>query len=192
MKLTTPRLVLRDLRKGDAASITKYVSDREIAKNLLVVPHPYSLKDAKVFLALCAKFKTKRRREVYNVALELKSTGELIGLIGIKDIHYFNGTGDLGFWLGRPYHRQGLMSEAVAEVLKFAFIKLEFRRVSVCAFAENKASNGLIKKLGFKHEGIFQKSVRDRATGAIHDTHHYGLLKQDWLKRKPQTKSRRK
>jgi ribosomal-protein-alanine N-acetyltransferase len=74
------------------------------------------------------------------------------------------------------------MSEAVAEVMKFAFTKLKFRRLSVCAFAENKASNGLIEKLGFKHEGVFRKSVRDRATGAIHDTQHYGLLKEDWLR----------
>lgn len=192
MKLTTPRLVLRDLRKSDAASIAKYVCDREIAKNLLVVPHPYALKDAHEFLARWAKFKLKRKREIYNFALELKSTGELIGLIGIKDIHYFNGTGDLGFWLGRPYHRQGLMSEAVAEVLKFAFTKLKFRRVSVGAFAENKASNGLIKKMGFKYEGLFKQSVRDRATGAIHDVNHYGLLKEDWLKHKLQPSSPRR
>ena len=113
MKLTTPRLILRDLRMSDAASIAKYVSDRELAKNLLVVPHPYALKDAHFFLTLCAKYMRKRKRAVYNLALELKSTGELIGLVGIKDLNYFNGTGDLGYWLGRPYHRQGLMSEAV-------------------------------------------------------------------------------
>jgi len=184
MKLTTPRLVLRELRQDDAASIAKYVSDREIAKNLLVVPHPYSLKDAHEFLARCAKYRKKRLREVYNLALELTSERQLIGLVGLKGVDQFNGTGSLGYWLAQDYHRQGLMSEAVAAMIDFAFTELKLRRIDVCAFSENRASNGLIKKLGFTYEGKARKSLRDRATGAIHDENRYGLLQNDWLKRK--------
>ena len=182
MNLSTPRLVLRELRKGDAAGIAQYVSDREVAKNLLVVPHPYSLKDANGFLARCAKYQKKRPREIYNMALELKSTRQFIGLVGFKDVNHFAGTGSLGYWLGLPYHRQGLMSEAVAALIDFAFAELKLRRIDVCAFTENRASNGLIKKLGFTYEGKARKSLRDRATGGIHDESRYGLLKEDWRK----------
>jgi len=182
MKLTTPRLILRALRKSDAAYIAKYIGDREISRNLLVVPHPYTLKDAREFLARCAEKARQRKRDNYIFALELKSERHYIGQIGIREINDFNGTATLGYWLGRPYHRQGLMSEALAAILKFAFSKLKLRRLNVTAFAENRASNALIKKIGFTHEGFARKSARDRATDTIHDEHCYGLLKTDWLK----------
>ncbi len=185
MKLSTPRLVLRELRKSDAANIAKNVSDREVAKNLLVVPHPYSLNDAYEFLARCANYQQTRPRVIYNFALELKSERQLVGLIGLKDVNRFNGTGSLGYWLARLHHRQGLMSEAVAAMIEFAFAELKLRRIEVCAFAENRASNGLIKKLGFTYEGKGRQSLRDRATGAIHDENRYGLLKGAWRKLRP-------
>jgi RimJ/RimL family protein N-acetyltransferase len=188
MKLTTPRLILRNLRKSDAAHIVKYVGDLEIARNLLLVPHPYALKDARAYLALCAKLSRQRTQKKYRFALELKSERHFIGFIGIREIDAFNGTATLGYWLARPYHRQGLMSEALAAILKFAFTKLKLRRLNLTAFAENKASNALIKKMGFTFEGRSKKSARDRATGTIHDENFYGLLKTDWLKHRAATR----
>jgi len=183
MMLSTPRLVLRDLRRSDAASIAKHINDREIAINLLAVPHPYALKDAREFLACCAKNARKQKPSLYNFALELKSEHQFIGCIGLRNVDNFNGTCTLGYWLARPFHRQGLMSEAIAAILKFAFVKLKLRRIGVHVFVENRASNSLLKKMGFVLEGTAKSAARDRATGTIHDDNFYGLLKEDWLKR---------
>jgi len=72
------------------------------------------------------------------------------------------------------------MTEAAKRVIEFAFNDLKLRRLNVCAFVENKASNNVIKKLGFVFEGTKKQAVRSKATNIIHDTHNYRLLKEEW------------
>jgi RimJ/RimL family protein N-acetyltransferase len=50
--LRTERLVLRPPRPSDAPAIAELANDRRIAENLLRIPHPYSLEDARAFLAM--------------------------------------------------------------------------------------------------------------------------------------------
>jgi RimJ/RimL family protein N-acetyltransferase len=74
------------------------------------------------------------------------------------------------------------MGEAVMKVLDFAFEKLKLRRINVSAYTKNKASNALIKKMGFKFEGMKRKGTRVKSTRKIYDENIYGLLKKEWIK----------
>ncbi len=47
----TPRLLLRPGFPEDAPALARAMSDRAIARNLAVVPWPYTLRDAEAFLA---------------------------------------------------------------------------------------------------------------------------------------------
>ena len=76
------------------------------------------------------------------------------------------------------------MTEALREVLNFAFNKLRLRRINISAFPRNNGSNGLIKKMDFKFEGKRRKNIRSKATKKIHDENIYGLLKEEWRKHK--------
>jgi RimJ/RimL family protein N-acetyltransferase len=60
------------------------------------------------------------------------------------------------------------------------FKKLKLRRIEVSAFVGNKASNGLIRKLGFRYEGMKRKSCRSKSDGKLHDENIYGMLRKDW------------
>ena len=82
------------------------------------------------------------------------------------------------------FRSQGIMTEAIKRVINFAFNTLKLRRLDVEACPENKASNSLIKKIGFKYEGRRKKFVKAKSTKKIHDLDIYGLLKEDWRKRK--------
>ena len=93
---------------------------------------------------------------------------------------HFNGTATVGYWLGREHWRQGIMTEAAREIIRFAFQDLNLRRLNIEAFVENVASNTLIKKLGFVFEGTQIKGARSKATNKIHDAHHYRLLREEW------------
>lgn len=178
MRLTTKRLILRDLRMSDIESITKNVNNLKISRYLLVVPYPYTTKDAKCFIDKCKKDAKAKPREKYELGIELKSEKKIIGMIGLGKVDKFQGTANIGYWIGENYWRQGITSEALKEVLKFVFNKLKLRRVEASVFKENKASANLLKKFKFKLEGIGRKSHRAKATGKIHDTYSFGLLKK--------------
>jgi len=183
MKLETKRLILRDITMKDAKDIVKNLNNVKISRYLLVVPYPYTMKDAKWWVNECKRKAKEKPRESYSLHIELKSKKGIIGGVGLSKIDNFQGTASIGYWLGEDYWRQGIVSEAVREVLDFAFNKLKLRKVELYAFAENKASNALAKKMGFKLEGKIRKKSRDRATGKIHDDNFYGLLREEWKRR---------
>ena len=184
MNLTTDRLVIREYEKSDASDLIEHINDLEVTKFLLLVPHPYTDKDASWWINRCLENARRKPRTDYDFCIELKSEKKLVGGIGLTKIDSFQGKAEIGFWLGKKYWRQGLMTEAINSVLEFAFNKLFLRRIDWNAFAENEASNTLAKKMGFTLEGTRRKAVRSKATGIVHDDNAYGLLKDEWLKRK--------
>jgi RimJ/RimL family protein N-acetyltransferase len=178
MKLATRRLVLRDLKPGDAKSIAFNLNNLKICEKLLVVPYPYRLKDAKEYIEKCRKRAKQKKREAYNFGIEFGKS--IIGLISIMDIDRFQNKAELGYWLGESYWGRGIMSEALKKILGFGFGKLKLRRIEACVFAANKASEGLLKKFGFRFEGLKRKCYRSRATKKIHDGKIYALLREEW------------
>lgn len=57
---------------------------------------------------------------------------------------------ELGYWLGRPYWRQGLMTEAVRAMTELAFTWTPAREIVAVAQAENAASQKLLEYCGFR------------------------------------------
>ena len=182
MKLATKRLVLRDLKMSDAKDIARNANNLQVSRNLLVLPYPYKLKDAKWWIKDCSKNAKQKPRKDYTFAIELKPEKRFIGAIGFHHVDRFQGIAEMGYWLSQDYWRQGIMYEAASRVLEFAFNKLKLRRMDISAFSDNKASNSLIKKLGFKYEGMRRKRLRSKADKKIHDDNMYGLLKEEWKK----------
>ena len=52
--LKTARLMLRAPRPDDAKAIKALINDRRVAENMATIPHPYTLKDARSFIANAA------------------------------------------------------------------------------------------------------------------------------------------
>ncbi|MAG45590.1 MAG: hypothetical protein CMH63_02340 [Nanoarchaeota archaeon] len=179
MKLSTERLNLREFTLKDAKQVVRNIGNLKVSRYLLVVPHPYSLKDAKWWLNQCQTEVRKRPREKYNLAIELKDH-TLMGGVSLNKVDRYQGTADIGYYLGEDFWRQGYMTEAATAIINFAFDKLKLRRLQAPIFRENKASQGLAKSLGFKKEGLLRKVARAKSTGKIHDEVVYGLLKEDW------------
>jgi [ribosomal protein S5]-alanine N-acetyltransferase len=184
MKLTTKRLVLREVTPKDAKDLIGTINNINISKWLLVVPYPYTMKDARWWINHCKEASKEKPRKRYNFFIELKGNSSIIGAVGLTNVDRFQGTATIGYWLSQDFWRQGIMREAVIAVLDYAFGKLKLRRINVEAFAGNEGSNGLIKKLGFRYEGLRKEVCRCKATGKIHDEYIYGLLRREWKSKK--------
>src|ERR1044071_1882096 len=61
--------------------------------------------------------------------------------------------GSLGYWIGEPFARRGLMSGAVRALVPFAFSSLRLHRLEAACIPSNAASIRLLENAGFSREG---------------------------------------
>ena len=144
--LQTQRLLLRPAQIGDAEPIARYLNDFDVAGNLARVPFPYHLGDARAWL------RTRRPNlpiEDTNFSIELPGHG-LVGHVGF----HLGGQGPIiGYWLGKPFWGQGIMTEAVAACLGWFFDASPAPVIYSGVFHFNVASLAIQTKLGFTEIG---------------------------------------
>jgi len=179
-RIETERLILRQPNKADISDVVRNLSNLEVSRWLLVVPYPYTRKDAQWYINHCAEKLKKKPRTDYSYWIELKESGEVIGGIGLSGIKFDQGTGTIGYWLGTSHHRKGYGSEALEALIDLAFKRLKLRRLEAGVIVGNPSSGVLLEKYGFKLEGLKRKAVIPKATGKIVDEHIYGLLRREY------------
>ena len=183
MKIKTKRLILRPWENSDIESGVKNLNDLEVSKWLLVVPYPYTVKDAKEWVKRNKKKWAKKDKTDYTFGIELREEKSIIGGIGLHHFDKRQGTAEVGYWLGRNYHRKGYGSEALEAVIGFAFNKLKLRRLEASVFSGNPSSGKLLEKFGFKLEGLKREARVSAAYSKVRDELIYGLLKDDYTGR---------
>jgi RimJ/RimL family protein N-acetyltransferase len=172
MRIVTKRLILRPLAPKDVGDIVENLNNINVSRYLSIVPYPYTLKNAKEFVKIAKKDK-------YFFAIVLKSSGKLAGTIGLMNVDSYVKRANIGYWLGQKYWGQGIASEALDAFIEFSFKKLKLLRLQAGVAIENKVSVNILKKTGFKKEGLTRKSLRTKSTGKWHDTYVFGLLRTD-------------
>lgn len=85
--------------------------------------------------------------------------------------------GSLGYWIGEPFARRGLMSGAVQGLLPFAFGSLRLHRIEAACIPANAASIRLLEKSGFRREGFAREYLC--IDGVWQDHLLYARLKHD-------------
>src|SRR6478735_10034732 len=61
--------------------------------------------------------------------------------------------GSIGYWVGEPFARRGLMTGAVRALVPFAFGSLRLHRLEAACIPSNAASIRLLENAGFVREG---------------------------------------
>ncbi len=178
MKLTTKRLILRDIKPGDAKNIRKNINNLNVSKYLLAVAHPYKKEDAEWWVNHCAEQQKQNPRTSYELGITIKPNNEIVGGVGISSINKKQKKAEIGYWIAEPYWRKAYVSEAVERLIDFAFDKLSIKKIIIPVFVENKGSNALIKKVGGRFIRVKKKAVKAKSTGKTHDENIYWILKK--------------
>ncbi|MDY8108523.1 GNAT family protein [Fulvimarina sp. 2208YS6-2-32] len=84
----------------------------------------------------------------------------------------------LGYWMGERFAGHGLMREAVAEVVRFAFSVENLHRVEAACLPTNRRSIALLARCGFTHEGQLRQYLK--IAGHWEDHCLYSLLAEEW------------
>ncbi|MBW2971082.1 GNAT family N-acetyltransferase [Candidatus Woesearchaeota archaeon] len=156
MKIKGKRINLRRLRRSDANFIYEHAKDKEISK-YTQVPHPYTIEHAKKFINETQK--KMRERTDYSFGIELKETKEIIGMMSLMKVDWANMNAEVGYWLGKSYWRKGYTYEALKMLIDFGFDDLKIHRLWARVIQPNISSAGLLRKAGFKQEGVQSKAI---------------------------------
>jgi [ribosomal protein S5]-alanine N-acetyltransferase len=108
----------------------------------------------------------------------LKENQRFIGTVGLNGLQLKNSRAEIGYEMHPNYWRKGLTSEAIEEVLRFSFEKLDLYRIGAVVYPENTASLRLLEKTGFKNEGLLRGYIVQNEQS--HDTYVLSILQPEW------------
>ena len=176
--LTTERLLLRPLELGDTELLWPDISDPEISRYMAWEAHAERAQ-TQDFL----KAEVERREAGRGITWAILKEGSFCGivsLIGLVRRHRaltYN-KAELAYWLSRNYQGQGIMTEAGARVLQFAFHELGLHKIFVSHFSINGASENLINRLGFRYIG--EQIEEFQKEGVWYNHKLYELLEREF------------
>ena len=102
----------------------------------------------------------------------------VIGCVGLEGVRKKHRNCEAGYWLWKKYRGRGIMSEAVAMAVRFAFRELKLVRVHAHVMTGNEASSQVLLKCGFKQEGLLRKRIKHR--GRWRNLLVYSILREEW------------
>ena len=109
-----------------------------------------------------------------------KAANRLIGTAGLNQLNKGSRRAEIGYELHPSYWGKGYASEAVKEILDYSFSTLGLFRIGAVTYPDNKASILLLKKFGFKKEGMLRGYLHQH--GLSHDAFVFSLLQPEWKK----------
>lgn len=108
------------------------------------------------------------------------ATGRVVGSTRYLNISRADLGLEIGWtWLGRPWQRTAINTEAKLLLLRHAFEDLGAARVQLKTDARNLQSQAAIERLGALREGVLRRYQRTRG-GLLRDTVMYSLLAEEW------------
>lgn len=148
MELTTKRLLLRPWKESDAESLYEYAKDPEVGP-IAGWPVHTSVENSREIIR-----EVLSAEETYAVCL--KENGRAIGSIGLmvgaaSNLKLPDTEGEIGYWIGVPFWGQGLIPEAVKELLRHGFEDLRLDKIWCGYFEGNSKSKRVQEKCGFTY-----------------------------------------
>ena len=133
-----------------------------------------SVEDELRFMKEMMTLEIENKARIYTIYEE----NQLIGTVDIHNIDTQNHTGEIGYWLSQHVTGQGVMTKVVRLLCDLAFNDLLLNRLEIRAQKENKASQRVAEKVGFRFIGEAREEIYRQ--GDYVTIYHYELLKRDF------------
>ncbi|HAL47272.1 MAG: GNAT family N-acetyltransferase [SAR202 cluster bacterium] len=175
--LKSKRLVLRHFRDSDLEPFLAHRNDPEVSR--YQIWDSIDRQEASDFIQEQMSRQPGVAGQGFQFAVEMNSTGELIGdcYLKIKDEDWRQA--EIGVTLAPEHQGAGFAAEAVSSVLDYVFTELNLHRVVAVTDCENDASVALLERLGMRREGHFIENIWFK--GRWGDEFQYAILKDEWL-----------
>ena len=176
--IETSRLILRRAIREDAAPMFRnWASDPEVTKFLTWPAHSSIAVSEMVIGSWLQEYE---KESYYQWMIELKEIGQPIGSISVVRQNDRVEEAEIGYCIGRRWWHKGIVSEALAAVIKYLFEEVGMNRVAARHDPNNPHSGGVMRKCGMKYEGT--NRACDRNNQGLCDAAQYAILRSEWKK----------
>ena len=176
--IETDRLRLRKFEESDAETFFTYRTNPQVSLYQSEFWIDYKLEQANQFVEEQMNFEPGIPDTWFQIAIELKESGSLIGDLAIHTLPHDTNQVEIGFTLSPAYQNKGFGIEAVNCLLGYIFNELGKHRIIAVADVRNSSSVRLLEKAGMRKEGHFIKSTWNK--GEYTDEYLFALLKEEW------------
>jgi len=134
-------LELRKFSTEDAETVARLVGDPEVSRWTSSIPHPYTLQDAKDWIAGLTK---AAERQPFAVELD----GELVACVAFWP--HDRDSVEVGYWVGKAYWSRGIGSQALKALLGSSIFPSD-KTVIAKIMTDNTGSQKVLQNNGFSY-----------------------------------------
>lgn len=175
--ILTNRTVIRRFRENDGAAFFNLVQDNSsyvqdyFPQLLEQVSSP---EQSEQFIR--EKLAAWLLQQAFAFAIWDKQSTTMIGYFCLFDFNRSIHKAEISYFIDHKFSSQGIMTEVLEEVIKFAFEDLFLEKLVLRTTTENYPSQRLARKCGFSREGDLRAEFR-RSSGEVMDIMLFGLTK---------------
>lgn len=170
------RIILREIELADSINIFQTIdSQREyLGKWLPFVEFTQSVDFSKSFIQSILDTPFENREHTFVILYD----GGFAGLIGFRGTDRSNKKTEIGYWLSESFQHNGIITDSVPALMKFAFEELDVNRIQIRCGVGNTPSRKIPIRLGFRFEGI-ERAGELFPDGRFVDLEVYSRLKDE-------------
>ena len=147
-RLTSARLILRRFHPNDLDSFVAYRSDPNVARYQSWENFTHA--EGSQFIDQMAALHPDMPGQWFQIAIELKATGEMIGDCAVHTQTDTPHEAEIGFTLAPKFQGHGYAAEAIERLLGYLFGARQKRRVLALTDTRNTQSIAVLERLGFQ------------------------------------------
>jgi RimJ/RimL family protein N-acetyltransferase len=175
-RLLGERIMLREYREGDFASMRTWCNDSEVVdylSDVFLYPHTESMTEQYLNTVMEADSEQK------GFVIAHKDTEAYIGQVDLFRINWKNRSTEMGIVIGNKHDfSKGYGSEAIRLLQQFVFTRLNLNRLQLEVYDYNERAYRCYVKCGFKEEGRLREAYYFK--GRYADTIVMSILKSDY------------
>jgi ribosomal-protein-serine acetyltransferase len=167
-------ITLRNFATGDAAEVYAVVRRNIEHLHFMHWADPnYSYDAAAEFVVRSAANAASGE----SLSLGMFSGDEFIGSIGFVKFDTKSRRTEIGYWIDSNFEGKGIVTDAAATLVQFAFDELGMNRIEIRCIADNIRSSAVARRLGFRQEAHLREyEIRN---GRVYDYLTFGLIRSD-------------
>lgn len=170
----TKRLILRQVTLDDIVNYEKYFVDYNVIKYLrATVPWPYPDGGIQDYIEQEINPYLGKDRWLWGIFLKT-FPNELIGAVELRRV---GNPENRGFWLGKKFWGQGIMTEAIAPITNYAFDTLGFEKMIFTNATGNNSSHRIKEKTGAR---FLYKEPAKFVDSELMEQEVWEFTREDW------------
>ena len=178
--IETEKYILRPASLDDAEDMFEYYKQPKVVKYLPMNPHK-SVANTKRFIKSFFIDNYNQGKIGHFVVVD-KLNNKVIGNIGLNNIDKDAIEAEIGICINPSYWGNDIATELARELLKFAFINTNIKRIIANTYEDNKHSRRALENLNIKYYKTYDKKIEKGIKTTYVKCDSYKILKSEYLK----------